>query len=206
MMPTPPATYLERMALRKLLTLSHPDNPKAHDIDDIARSVRRFGFVAVPTLDEATQTIVAGHGRIKALAQLQSESEEGDELPTNITLGADGDWLVPVLRGMTFATKFERDAYLIADNQHTISSGWDDAKLRTMLRRLKDQRPSSIGFRENQMKRFLDHTSARGKAAKERVSAGLKFKVVVACKGETDQAALMERLEAEGYTCSPLIS
>ncbi len=203
--PAGPSYHVERMPLSKLITMGNPDNPKDHDTENIARSIRRFGFVQMPTLDERTQTLVAGHGRVAALHLLRTQLEEGDPPPANITVDKD-EWLVPVLRGIAFANKTERDAYLIADNQHTISGGWNDAKLRTVLRRMRDDRPSSIGFGENELKRLLDRTKERGKAARERLSAGLAFKLVVTCEGEADQATLMDRLEAEGYKCSPLIS
>jgi DNA-directed RNA polymerase subunit RPC12/RpoP len=36
---------------------------------------------------------------------------------------------VPVIRGVSFESEKERDAYIIADNQHTIAGGWSFDKL-----------------------------------------------------------------------------
>jgi DNA modification methylase len=49
----------------------------------------------------------------------------------------NGDWLVPVVRGVGFENPREAEAYLLADNQLTLAAGWGDG-LAEMLRELKD--------------------------------------------------------------------
>jgi len=74
--------------------------------------------------------LVAGHGRLPALHALK---DAGERVPGRIQVAPDGDWLVPVIRGISFATEADERAYLLVDNQATIKAGWDDELLRSML-------------------------------------------------------------------------
>jgi len=110
-----------------------PRNPKAHDIPGIKASLRRFGFVDPIALDETTQRIVAGHGRLEALQEMKAD---GEKPPARIKVSQHpdgGEWYAPVLRGADFADEGEAEAYLIADNALTMLAGWDDAELAEML-------------------------------------------------------------------------
>ncbi len=93
-----------------------PRNPKQH----------AFGFVDPLIIDENSGKLVAGHGRLEALAKLK---QEGKPRPTRIR-ESNGEWLVPVLRGVGFKEAKEAEAYLIADNQTVMLGGWDDKLLR----------------------------------------------------------------------------
>lgn len=131
--------------LDELVNMAHADNPKEHDIDALITSIQRFGFVAPPTIDEATSTLVAGHGRVLALVQMRAK---GLPPPT----GVDAKWRVPVVRGIAFRSKAERDAYLIADNQHVMAGGWDLDKLMGMLGSLDDF--GGLGFSTAELSAF----------------------------------------------------
>lgn len=109
-----------------------PRNPKEHDIGAIHASVQRFGFVSPIVVDEASGRIVAGHGRLDLLLTMK---KNGEQPPPRIKVRDDGDWMVPVVRGIAFASEREAEAYLIADNQATILGGWNDADLYEMLAR-----------------------------------------------------------------------
>src|SRR5258707_9052715 len=69
-----------------------PRNPKLHSHDDIATSIERFGFAQPLLLDERTNQLVAGHGRLETLQRLKAE---GKEPPERVRKKGD-DWLVPV--------------------------------------------------------------------------------------------------------------
>jgi hypothetical protein len=115
----------------------HPRNPKDHDIGAISRSVNRFGFTAPVIIDERTGYLAAGHGRIDTLAQLKAQ---GKEPPANVqTQDFDGDWLVPVVRGVAFNSDAEIEAYLVADNRLTILGGWNEPELAGLLQDLAAQ-------------------------------------------------------------------
>lgn len=122
---------LETMTLSELLAKRHPKNPKEHDLDELARSFERFGFVAFPTLDETSDVLVAGHGRCEALAKMKAD---GLPPPRGVDVAPEtGDWFVPTIRGVSFANELERDAYIIADNAHVANGGWNLDRLGEMV-------------------------------------------------------------------------
>jgi hypothetical protein len=112
-----------------------PRNPKAHDLSAIQASLRRFGFVAPIVRDESTGRLVAGHGRLEALLGLR---RTGQTPPARIEVETDGEWLVPVLCGVSFANEREAEAYLLADNRLTEIGGWEESLLVDALRDLRD--------------------------------------------------------------------
>lgn len=113
-----------------------PRNPKKHDVDGVNASMDRFGYTIPIAIDERTQTVVAGHGRIEVLSARQAA---GKPPPARVKVAPDGEWLVPVLRGLSFASPEEAEAYLVADNRHTEIGGYDDAMLADMLEDLRDR-------------------------------------------------------------------
>lgn len=110
-------------------------NPKDHDVGALIRSMGRFGFVAPVIVDEATGRLVVGHGRLKALVAMLTD---GQEPPRGIEVGEDGRWLVPVVRGVEFASREEALAYLVADNRLTELGGWDEPSLAEALALLEE--------------------------------------------------------------------
>jgi DNA modification methylase len=95
-------------------------NPRTHSdkqIDQIARSIQRFGFTN-PIIADGEDNLVAGEGRLKAAKRL-SYSE------------------VPVVR-LEDMTEAEIRAYVIADNKLAENAGWDRNLLALELRYLSD--------------------------------------------------------------------
>jgi DNA modification methylase len=107
-----------------------PRNPKRHALAAIDQSYDRFGFTAPILIDEKTGLMVAGHGRVD---QLVARKAAGKEPPNRILL-KDGEWLVPVVRGLEFRDEKEAEAYLLADNQIAILGGFDDQILAAILK------------------------------------------------------------------------
>lgn len=121
---------IERVALRDLRRW--PSNPKRHELLTIERSIGRFGFVTPPMIDERTGRLVAGHGRVEALEAMRAS---GAAPPARVTVRKrDGEWMVPVLRGVEFDSEDDARAYLLADNRLTELGGWDDAALAAFVR------------------------------------------------------------------------
>lgn len=110
-----------------------PRNPKLHDDSAIERSLSRHGFVAPLVLDERTQKLVAGHGRLTALESLRAA---GAPPPTRVRVDGKGRWCVPVVRGVAFGSAEEAEAYLLADNRLVEAGGWDQDLLREIVRDL----------------------------------------------------------------------
>ena len=96
-------------------------NAKRHRIDELDASMRRHGYAAPIMVDEGTQRIVAGHGRVDTLV---SRRAVGREAPDGVHI-RDGKWLVPVVRGIAFKDPTEAMSYLLADNQIQMLAGYD---------------------------------------------------------------------------------
>ena len=110
-------------------------NPKGHDEQGIAASLRRFGYVESIVLDERTGKLVAGHGR---LDQLRAAKEAGEDPPDGIVV-TKGEWTVPVTRGWASKDDNEAKAYLVASNELTSRGGWADQQgLADLLTQLQD--------------------------------------------------------------------
>src|SRR4051812_38924102 len=73
-------------------------NPKKHHIDTVLATMERFGYVSPMILNERSGRLVAGHGRLESLKKAKTE---GKQPPDRIRV-KDGDWLVPVVRGVAF--------------------------------------------------------------------------------------------------------
>jgi len=116
--------------------IPYVNNSRTHSetqVQQVAASIKEFGFTNPILIDEAGG-IIAGHGRLMA-AQLLSL----DEVPTIR------------LEGLTEA---QRKAYVIADNQLALNSGWDLDKLKVEVEGLEglDFDLDLLGFDDD----FLD--------------------------------------------------
>lgn len=132
---------LEYMALRELERW--PRNPKDHDLPELQRSMDRFGFTLPVMVDERSGRLVAGHGRLEAL---QVKKENGETPPTRVEEREDGEWYVPVIRGIEFNSPEEAEAYLLADNRHVEAGGWKLDELSQMLQELNGEGVSLAGL------------------------------------------------------------
>jgi DNA modification methylase len=75
-----------------------------HQIDQIAASIREFGFTN-PVLVDGENGIIAGHGRVLAARKLGLEA-------------------VPVIE-LAHLSAEQKRAYILADNQLALNAGWD---------------------------------------------------------------------------------
>ena len=110
-------------------------NPKKHpdsNVADIARSVRRFGFVAPVVVWGSRGQIVAGHGRYLA-AQMILRADPGAYLATD----APGPALIPV-RVVEFASDAEASAYALADNRLTEANPMEPVDVAAILKEIQD--------------------------------------------------------------------
>src|SRR3990167_4069643 len=127
-----------------------PRNPKLHDQQAIHDSYQRFGFVSPILIDESTGRVVAGHGRLEALLTMKSR---GEQPPARIVV-KDQDWLVPVIRGLTFESEKEAEAYLLADNQLTIALGFDEKLLAEILPE-HQMNVTGLGFSQEELQKYI---------------------------------------------------
>jgi hypothetical protein len=101
-------------------------------------------------LDEATGRLVAGHGRLEALAQAKAG---GREPPARIRVEGE-EWWVPIVRGVAFTDEKEAEAYLLADNRLTMLGEWDTDALAEILREHRDHL-DGIGWSEDSVDSLL---------------------------------------------------
>ena len=114
---------IEYLPLSKIVEAD--SNPKDHDIGQIYQSIKRFGFTQPIMMNENTGKLLAGHGRLQTLQQMK---QAGEKTPNRIK-EKDDEWLVPVLKGISFEDDMEAQAYLIADNRLTELGGWNTGEL-----------------------------------------------------------------------------
>lgn len=98
--------HIEHLAIETLIPYAR--NSRTHSdaqVAQIAASIREFGFTN-PVLIDADGGILAGHGRVMGARQL-------------------GLAEIPCLR-LSHLSEAQKRAYIIADNQIAINSGWDD--------------------------------------------------------------------------------
>jgi hypothetical protein len=94
-------------------------NPRVHSghqIEQIARSIKEFGFNN-PILIDSEKGIIAGHGRLEAARTLGLKT-------------------VPVLE-LSHLTDAQKRAYIIADNKIALNSDWDYELLKEELQSLE---------------------------------------------------------------------
>lgn len=142
--------------LSKLVGL--PRNPKAHNLGDIHQSLNRFGFVGRIIINDITNHILAGHGRVSALRQKKAA---GAEAPDGITVKPD-DWYVPTER--IEVPEAEEEALAIALNKIG-ENEWDDMKTAEILADLAaDDNLQGTGFDGEDVDYLLRRTNPENRS------------------------------------------
>lgn len=138
-------TYIE---LDDLLRRRAPSNPKAHALDAIKASFRRFGFVTPALIDETEGSLAEGHGRIEALCELLAA---GAGPPEGIRVSKSGTWLVPVVH--VRLPPGQADAYRVASNRTVELGGWHKERLADVLSQIARESKGleGIGFTSDEL-------------------------------------------------------
>jgi hypothetical protein len=129
-----PADAVQRVSVSTLVP--YAANARTHSagqIDQIAASIRQWGFT-VPVLVDERSEIIAGHGRLLAAQQLGLDT-------------------VPVMVARGWSEK-EIKAYRLADNQLALNAAWDVKLLAAELGELVDM-AELIGFSEDELLNVL---------------------------------------------------
>ena len=121
-------------------------NSRTHSpeqITQVASSIKEFGFTN-PILVDNNGGIIAGHGRLMAARKLGM-----DEVPT---IALDG------------LSDAQRKAYVIADNQLALNSGWDLDLLKVEMNRLGelDFNIDLLGFDEDFLSSLMEEEPSEG--------------------------------------------
>lgn len=128
-------------AVKKVSDLiPYVNNSRTHSEEQttqIASSISEFGFTN-PVLIDENDNLIAGHGRLLAANKLGIE-----EVPAIILDGL---------------TKAQKKAYVIADNQLALNSGWDLDTLRLEIETLEelDFDLTLLGFDDDVIEKLLD--------------------------------------------------
>lgn len=129
---------VEQLAVMDLIP--YVNNSRTHSDDQVmqvASSIKEFGFTN-PILIDGDGGIIAGHGRLMAAKKL-------------------GLVEVPCIR-LGHLSEAQRKAYVIADNQLALNSGWDLDSLRVEIERLDelDFDMELLGFDADVISKLLD--------------------------------------------------
>lgn len=96
----------------------YPNNAKKHDIENIAKSIREFGFNDCVSVYGDGNIIIEGHGRLEAMQLLGAKE-------------------MPYIR-LTHLTEEQSRAYRILHNDLNMRAGFDDELLEAELKALSD--------------------------------------------------------------------
>lgn len=203
---TKPKIPVEWVPLDDLLAAER--NPKLHDIEAVAASIREHGYVDHGVLDKRTGRMVGGHGRAGALRWLRDRHElpeHWDTVQPNVWVDSDGVWWVPTSITTTRDAD-DADNLLIALNSGD-RPGWDRGGLAAMLDQLRQSPVGLVGTGYDDAA-VDDLLASIGDTAIELPEGGTEpglneavlFRVVVECSNEDIQGSLAEELEQRGYT------
>jgi hypothetical protein len=193
----PQEIRLEYVALAELKRW--PKNAKDHDLPEINAFYDRFGYV-MPMLEDARSgKLVAGHGRLEMLEVKQA----GGEPPPDRIIARDGDWWVPVIRGVAFKSDKEAAAYLLADNKISERGGWD-ADLLAEFMKENDIAAGGIGFSQNEIDKMIVSNADAELEGVLNLGEGSPA-IIIECASEKQQRQLLNRFAKEGLKARALM-
>lgn len=180
------AAPLRSLAVAIETLVPDPANARLHgdkNLDAIKASLRTFGQVKPVVVREETNVVVCGNGTLNAAQSL--------------------GWthLAAVAKSMDAATAA---ALAIADNRTAELATWDPDALGRLM--------SEIETGDAELQKMLDDLAKEKGIGPEEADAAApsdipeQYNILVECETEQQQAALLERLDAEGFKCRSLIS
>lgn len=186
-------------------------NPRknAAAVRRVADSLKRFGWGAVILAREENGEMVAGHTRFAAAELLCAQYPRA-------TVKQREKWHPDAVRTATgghvpvrFGNWSEREAHLlaIADNKLNELAEWDNEQLAQVLNQFSLGEADAAGFDSKELAKLFESLGQGSeKSTGPVMGTGLKYSVLVECADEQQQSELLERLEAEGLGCKPIIS
>jgi hypothetical protein len=142
---------LRYVTLDQALTWRWETNPKRHDLDQLAASIRRYGFRDPSLYNTTLGGIPAGNGRLEALDLIR---RSGEAAPRGVGLDADGGWCVPLVFGADAASRAAAEAFGVAHNNLTVvgfsaaevARLWQEGNYLALLKRLAaaDELPVTV--------------------------------------------------------------
>ena len=179
---------IERVPLSELVM--DPSNVRKHsgrNIEAIKGSLAKFGQQK-PIVVGSNGVVVAGNGTLAAARELgwADIAVQRTELQ-----GADAT------------------AYAIADNRTADLAEWAETELAEALcsLRLQDaELAAAAGYSDAEIDALVAGVARLDEGDTSPQLDGLEYRVVIKCDDEQHQYSVLEKLAAEGYECSALIS
>jgi hypothetical protein len=175
---------------------AHPENARKGDLASIGKSIAANGFYGAVVAQKSTGYILAGRHRWEAGK-------------------AEGLAKIPVVWVDVDAAGARR--ILLADNKTSDDASYDDLGLAKLLLEIQSEIGTleGTGYEPPDLAELFQQLGDQVMegfegAEKERKASGigsdLVYRVIVDCESELQQSELLERFEAEGLNCKPLIS
>ncbi len=162
--------------------IPYANNARSHSdyqIGLIASSIQQFGF-NVPILIDDNNTIISGHGRLKAAQKIKLET-------------------VPTIE-LSHLTEAQRKAFILADNKIAEHATWDEEMLASELDVIKDLDPD-IDLEDFGL---IEHEKIDDEVDNSPVDVSI-FNLVVEFDNEADLQLLFDELKEKGFKCRPHI-
>lgn len=166
-------------------------NPRKYtgeEIEEVARSIDRFGFGAPIVARRANKEMIAGHRRHLAALRRQ--------LPR-----------VPV----RFMDISERDAHLLAlaDNRLPEKPEWDVPELESILGDYTLNEVKTAGWSASDLDaladEYMDENGGDGGGEDDSDNAIMGYAVVIECDDEAQQIAIIDECQKKGWNCRALV-
>jgi ParB-like chromosome segregation protein Spo0J len=198
---------VEYMPLRGMVRATR--NPKGHDLGEIMRSIKRFGFTSPVMVNERTGSLLAGHGRLDALQRMKAR---GDAVPMRVREDR-GEWYIPVIRGVEFESDAEAEAYLVADNRLVEVGAWNEDELARVLSDLASagaEMLNGTGYDVDDLDELLKRLGAeKGEEEVEEAREDEikeQWSIIIECSNEFEQTDLLEELSERGLRVKALVA
>jgi len=166
----------------------YANNSRTHSDTQVAQlvaSLQEFGFTN-PILIDATNGIIAGHGRLRAAVELGYET-------------------VPTIE-LSNLTDEQRRAYIIADNKLALNAGWDNELLAFELQHLQNAGfdLELTGFNADDLKALtLEEPEQDEGDYKEPIDENRNL-LMIECIGERELQNLFTEMKTRGFECKIL--
>lgn len=172
-------------------------NARTHSskqIEQIMNSIRTYGFTN-PLLIDEKNNLIAGHGRLEAVKQLNRVDFKNNPLMELPAIIIDG------------LSEADKKALIIADNQIALNAGWDYEILSQELNELADisYDLDLLAFDniDDLLDCKLDDIDESEKELKE-VEISQKYELLIKCKNESELERVYNENIERGYECKIL--
>jgi len=142
---------LEAKMMELDVLLNLPRNPKLHALAALEDSMQRWGFVDRVIINNRTQHIISGNGRVEDLKELRQK----ESVPENVSV-QDGAWLVPV--DIIDIPESEELPLAVALNNLEELGGWDNDLLSEIMLVMPDI--TGTGFTIEQIQKMTGRTKS----------------------------------------------